>query len=200
MGAGGSALAPGQGRMIRIAVRQAGRRAGAGGEDSPRPAAIRPGGPPPIRPREAPSQGQSANSLGWAMLNSVVSNGGHSYLVTAGSSFQDASLHVREAGLGGPRSDAPGAVAAGVNLSSLQEWRGGGLLERSGGRKVAPNPRDGANIPLAWKLKAERARRRPAQGRGGVSGQMERNPLLTPSSPHQAEDAPHPQPGASSSA
>lgn len=76
MGSGGSAVAPGQGRRIRIAVRQAGRRAGAGGEGSPAPAAIRPGGPQPMRPREAPSEGQSANSLGCAMLNSVVSNVG----------------------------------------------------------------------------------------------------------------------------
>lgn len=57
----------------------------------------------------------------------------------------DASHRVRGAGLGDPRSDAPG-LSLRVNLSSLLEWRGGGLLRSSGGgkqfavQKLEPTP------------------------------------------------------------
>lgn len=66
-----------------------------------------------------------------------------------GELFTDASHRVRGAGLGGPRSDAPG-LSPRVSLSSLLEWRGRGLLQRSGRRKGVRNSGDGAHTPLSW--------------------------------------------------
>lgn len=119
----------------------------------------------------------------------MVSNGGNSFLATAGSFFQTPSRRVRGAGLGRPKSDAPGGyggVAAGEPLL-LPGTEGRELPQRSGGEKqfvipvLKPTPH--------WPGEKTEARGGREASCWGLSGRLERSPAR-PFRPTQAEDAP----------